>query len=685
MRSSFRPLSLLAALGMAMAALCVPAEKSFGQAYTPRRSHTHTLMPDGNIIAVGGIGDENPGLTYLGSGASGVQRLNENLGIIENLPAMSVDRASHTATLLPDGRILVAGGFSAGCGGTCGTYTIFDPLSSAWSAPAALPSGGRYNHTASLTKDGRVFICGGQNGGAVLSSCDVFTPGYGAADAIAAGAAGQNLLTGRTGHTASIVFNGDIFVTGGWNSAVNPPFIPFSERFSVDCNPPTGCWGPAAPLWEGRAYHTATTMANGHVMIAGGNNGKNTEANRGFLNTSEIYDPSANRMTVGPNLTSRKASFAAALRNNGSVVIQGGLGNIPTTYFTPSATINEGAFFTGPGAAGCTNPAGALPFCDLGDTISSATVITSNISVEMLFQLGSQVTGIVREGEILFENPVIEWVGGSSRYASGQGDEYDGYSGTYGSYAGANVFCNDVGTCGWAYLANLALFMGTGNYGNARFNPSVPADYMDATSCIDFTAATISNMSTPSPIRYGNPAPFPAGDSRCAGGRNYWNGPIMLTGFPLATIGGVISSGTVLLEAVTGEKVDAAAEATYTINISSMFAEIPAGTAIFQTLVGGEPTGAISFSANFRDITGVVGVDTDLPQTGPILNNITLEIPGATVKYVASRIDLSPSVSAGTFVTGPLPSVAITRNMIFADFDEYDGNNDTWQRIPLDT
>ncbi|MBI5882246.1 MAG: hypothetical protein HZB91_03980, partial [Elusimicrobia bacterium] len=269
MAARLRPLSLLAASGLASWALVFSVQQAEAQAFTARRSQTHTLLADGSILVVGGISDEDedsgdPGVlpVYLGAAAGGVQRLNENRGVIENVASMAVNRASHTATLLPDGRVLVVGGYSIGgapgCGGACTSFTIYEPVYNNWIAAAdlpvlgVLPGGARFNHTATLTKDGRVFICGGQNNaGAALSTCVIFTPGYGPrgalnapGDAIAAGAVSENLLAARTNHTATLLFNGDILVTGGYNPALavdgsganawSLRYLNTSERFTTD-------------------------------------------------------------------------------------------------------------------------------------------------------------------------------------------------------------------------------------------------------------------------------------------------------------------------------------------------------------------------------------------------------------------------------------------------------------------
>src|SRR5258707_14818553 len=90
---------------------------------------------------------------------------------------MSTPRSAHSATVLADGRILVAGGST----GTAATNAaeIFDPALNSWTAVAGGMIQARSNHTASLLADGRVLFAGGDNAGTPTASLEIFDPGAG--------------------------------------------------------------------------------------------------------------------------------------------------------------------------------------------------------------------------------------------------------------------------------------------------------------------------------------------------------------------------------------------------------------------------------------------------------------------------------------------------------------------------
>src|SRR2546421_5632097 len=90
------------------------------------------------------------------------------------LGAMASGRENHTATLLQDGRVLVAGGDNAG--GWLDSAELFDPTTGTWSAAASMATPRRF-HTAAVLKDGRVLVAGGSRGpGAMLASAEIYDP-----------------------------------------------------------------------------------------------------------------------------------------------------------------------------------------------------------------------------------------------------------------------------------------------------------------------------------------------------------------------------------------------------------------------------------------------------------------------------------------------------------------------------
>jgi hypothetical protein len=221
--------------------------------------------------------------------------------------SLTVARSNHTATLLPSGEVLVAGGANAS-GVSLSSSEIYNPSTGTWTVKGNLVTA-RQRHTATLLPNGKVLVTGGLDAtGAALNSYELFDPSSGT------WAAPGNFGLARAFHTATLLTNGKVLVAGGFdqfNDAVS-----FGELY----DPSTGTWGPTGSLATARGAHTATLLNNGDVLAVGGFNTAQVS-----LSSCEIYDPSTGAWTATASLHTALASHGAALLASGDVLVAGGV------------------------------------------------------------------------------------------------------------------------------------------------------------------------------------------------------------------------------------------------------------------------------------------------------------------------------------------------------------------------
>ena len=267
-----------------------------------RASHTATVLPDGRVLIVGGLdGSRTLASALLVDPVSGSVRATGSL---------QSRRARHTATLLKDGRVLVAGGQAVS--GTTMTplesVEIFDPASERFVNSSAMTAA-RASHAAVLLPDGKVLICGGLGATAangvisVHATAEVFDPATGRFTPAG------SMTTTRTAHTATLLETGQVLVTSNGTADL---FDPPTNRFTKTGNPSAV-----------RSDHTATLLGNGQVLIAGG------IARAESLATAELYDPRAATFRATGNLATSRTGHTATLLTDGKLLVAGGTTVVP--------------------------------------------------------------------------------------------------------------------------------------------------------------------------------------------------------------------------------------------------------------------------------------------------------------------------------------------------------------------
>jgi Galactose oxidase, central domain/Kelch motif len=223
--------------------------------------------------------------------------------------SMAHARFNHTATLLPNGKVLIAGGEQG--------YTDVQPLSSAElydPATGKFSATGSMSHirtwsTATLLPNGKVFITGGLDGAGALSSAELYDPATGQF-----GTTGS-MSIGRESHTATPLDNGKVLLAGG----LSYKGFPSGEQSSAELyDPATGEFTPTGSMHVGRYGAVAISLRDGRVLFAGGDSIDCTTT------SAEIYDPATGTFSLGGSLANASMDPQAALLRDGRVLIVGG-------------------------------------------------------------------------------------------------------------------------------------------------------------------------------------------------------------------------------------------------------------------------------------------------------------------------------------------------------------------------
>ena len=269
---------------------------STGQIHDTTAGLTATTLPDGTVLLAGG----DPCTLYYYYGSCPVstgQVYDPKTDTVVGTPAMGGKRAYHTATLLPNGTVLIAGGSDA-------STEIYDPTEKTFTFSGSMTVG-RSSHTATLLNNGKVLIVGGYTISGVLASAELYDP------ASKTFAATGSMTTARGSHTATILADGSVLIVGGGNGS--------TELASAEVyDPAKGTFTAVGSMSMPRALHTATLLGSGKVLVTGG------EASGNTLQAAELYDPAKQQFTTTGNmLTARDSHFASPLPN-GTVLISGG-------------------------------------------------------------------------------------------------------------------------------------------------------------------------------------------------------------------------------------------------------------------------------------------------------------------------------------------------------------------------
>ena len=229
-----------------------------------RYGHTATLLTNGKVLVAGGFADGSviSNDTY---SLAGAELYDPTTGIWSYTSGMNQTRGFHTATLLSNGKVLVVGGFwnaFLNTGGPTNSVDSYDPVAGAWTPKDPLHEG-RYYHTATLLNNGKVLVAGGRGDNSFQrypTAVELYNPATGA------WMIKDPLPGGRVYHTATLLQNGKVLMAGGFNDEGGFHYLNTSFVYT----PATGGWTSAGFLNDARCGQTATLMPSGKVLVAGG-------------------------------------------------------------------------------------------------------------------------------------------------------------------------------------------------------------------------------------------------------------------------------------------------------------------------------------------------------------------------------------------------------------------------------
>ena len=374
--SALRLRVLLAGLGLAVGIMfCVPGLAqaapggwtTTGSLSTAREWATATLLPDGDVLVAGGLGSSGV--------LASAELYDPSTGTWTTTGSMNTARWSATATLLPDGDVLVAGGDSSGP--YLASAELYDPSTGAWTTTGSM-STGRQGDTATLLPDGDVLVAGGEGSSVpYLASAELYDPSTGTWTTTG------SLNTARAGAAATVLADGNVLLVGG--------FAPYNYLASAELyDPSIGTWTTTGSLATGRSGPTATLLPDGDVLVTGG---ASSAGPTGFLASAELYDPSTGTWTTTGSLSTARSGATATLLPDGDVLIAGGNSSsgflASAELYDPStgAWTTTGSLSTARGAAtGTLLPDGDVLVADGNGLIVGGVISNDYLASAELYQ-----------------------------------------------------------------------------------------------------------------------------------------------------------------------------------------------------------------------------------------------------------------------------------------------------------
>ncbi len=278
-----------------------------GRLQVPRNFAQASLLPDGKVLIAGGYN------TVLGSLRT-AELFDPKTQKFTLLPdQLETPRELFTATILSDGRVLITGGFNTHRGRTQASAELYDPKTQAFTPTGPLVED-RFGQGAARLADGRVLIVGGTHWfaghpGVPLASAEIYDPATGKFHATRG-----PMAEARDRPTATLLPDGSVLIAGGQNGPTEPAqaerFDPRTEMFTT----------LPLPMTTPRMAHSAETLPDGTVLLSGGW----SVSQAATTGNAEVYDPKTQAFTAVPTVPIGTHDQVLLVFPSGLVLVAGG-------------------------------------------------------------------------------------------------------------------------------------------------------------------------------------------------------------------------------------------------------------------------------------------------------------------------------------------------------------------------